>query len=402
MRLLPNIRYGTDRYPEAVARRLRALNITTWVTAALGTGFAITQLLDPAPGLWKPGVVNAVAAPIFAAIPLLHRFGPLAAPLAFSIGAYAFIFADCFLMGIGNGMQFYYLTITALVILFLGTEHVIISAVLCAVAIVLIIALETLVPRNTGLLTAEMTFTSFIVTAVANCATLFAIVLYGVREAEREHARSESLLVNILPATIASRLKRRPESVIVDSYDSASILFADMAGFTARTTDTAPDQLVLFLNRVFSDFDLIVESHGLEKIKTTGDSYLVVSGVPSPRADHAQALGRLALDLRDSASGLLDPRGRSVPVRFGIASGPVVAGVVGTRKFFYDVWGDAVNVASRMESTGEPGKIQVSQDTYERLNREFVLERRGAIDVKGKGEMQTWFLIGQRAAVAQG
>jgi adenylate cyclase len=254
------------------------------------------------------------------------------------------------------------------------------------------------VPRSTGLLTAEMTFGSFIVTIVANCATLFMIVLYVVRGAEREHARSESLLANILPATIASRLKSRAESVIVDSYDAASILFADMAGFTARTGDTAPEQLVQFLNRVFSDFDRIVESHGLEKIKTTGDSYMVVSGIPAPRADHAQALGRLALDLRDSALGLLDPQGRSVPVRFGIASGPVVAGVVGTRKFFYDVWGDAVNVASRMESTGAPGKIQVSQETYERLNVEFVLESRGVVDVKGKGEMQTWFLIERRAS----
>jgi adenylate cyclase len=398
MRLLPNIRYGTDPYPETIARRLRALNITAWIAAALSTGFAITQLLDPAPDLWKPGVVNVVAALIFTAIPLLHRLGALAAPLAFSITAYVAIFLDCFLMGIGTGMQFYYLVITALVILFLGTEHVVMSAVLCAVAAVLIIALETFVPRNTGLQMAEMTFASFIITTVASCAILFTIVLYGVREAEREHARSESLLANILPATIASRLKRRAESVIVDSYDAASILFADMAGFTARTSDTAPDKLVQFLNRVFTDFDLIVESHGLEKIKTTGDSYMVVSGVPAPRPDHAQALGRLALDLRDSASGLLDPRGRSVPVRFGIASGPVVAGVVGTRKFFYDVWGDAVNVASRMESTGEPGKIQVSQDTFERLNGEFVLESRGVIDVKGKGEMQTWFLIGRRAA----
>jgi adenylate cyclase len=399
MRLLPNIRYGTEPYPEATARRLRALNITTWITAALGAGFAVTQLLDPAPGLWKPGVLNAVATLIFATLPLIHRLSPLAAPLAFSITAYVIIFFDCVLMGIGTGMQFYYLTITALTILFLGTEHVVMSGVLSAVAAVLIISLETFVPRNTGLQTAEMTFASFIITTIANCATLFMIVLYGVREAEREHARSESLLGNILPATIASRLKRRPQSVIVDSYDAASILFADMAGFTARTGDTAPDQLVQFLNRVFSDFDLIVESHGLEKIKTTGDSYMVVSGVPAPRPDHAQALGRLALDLRDSASGLLDPRGRRVPVRFGIASGPVVAGVVGTRKFFYDVWGDAVNVASRMESTGEPGKIQVSQDTYKCLAEEFILESRGVIDVKGKGEMRTWFLIGRRAAV---
>lgn len=190
--------------------------------------------------------------------------------------------------------------------------------------------------------------------------------------------------------------------MIADRYDAASILFADMAGFTARASDIPAEDLVQFLNRVFTDFDRLVESHGLEKIKTTGDAYMVVSGVPAPRSDHAQALGQLALDLRDAAAGLLDPRGRSVSIRFGIASGPVVAGVVGIRKFFYDVWGwgDAVNVASRMEATGEPGKIQVSQDTYERLNREFLLENRGVTDVRGKGEMQTWFLIGRKTPVA--
>jgi adenylate cyclase len=356
----------------------------------------VKQLLDPTPGMWKPGVVNTLAAIILTAIPLLHRFGPLAAPLAFSITAYVVIFLDCFLLGIGNGMQFYYLVIAALVILFLGTEHIVLSALFGAVAAVPIIALETFVPRNTGLQAPPVMFASFIISTIASCVTLFTIVLYGVREAEREHARSESLLANILPAAIAGRLKRQTEAVIADRYEEASILFADMAGFTARTSDTSPDDLVQFLNRVFTDFDRLVESHGLEKIKTTGDSYLVVSGVPTARPDHAQALGRLALELRDAASGLLDPRGRSVPIRFGIASGPVVAGVVGTRRFFYDVWGDPVNIASRMESTGEPGKIHVAQNTYDRLNGEFLLESRGSIDVKGKGTMRTWFLIGRK------
>ena len=206
MRLLPSIRYGTERYPETIARRLRAVNITTWIAASLSAAFAITQLLNPAPNMWKPGVLNALAALIFAAIPLLHRFSPLAAPLVFSITAYVVIFLDCLLLGIGIGMQFYYLVIAALLILFLGSDHTILSAALCAVAAVLIIALEKFVPRDTGLQQAVMLFPSFIISTIASCVTLFTIVLYGVREAEREHARSESLLVNILPATIANRL----------------------------------------------------------------------------------------------------------------------------------------------------------------------------------------------------
>jgi adenylate cyclase len=199
VRLLPSIRYGTEGYPETIARRLRALNITTWIAALLGAGFAITQLLNPAPGMWKPGIVNALAALIFATIPLLHRFGPLAAPLAFSVAGYAAIFLDCFFLGIGTGMQFYYLVNTALVILFLGSEHAILSAALGGVAAILIIALETFVSRDTGLQPPVLIFGNFIITTIASCVVLFTIVLYGVREAEREHARSESLLANILP-----------------------------------------------------------------------------------------------------------------------------------------------------------------------------------------------------------
>ena len=213
--------------------------------------------------------------------------------------------------------------------------------------------------------------------------------------AEREHARSEELLSHILPPGVAERLKER--GVVADRYDDASILFADMAGFTSRAGETTPEELVRFLNDVFGHFDKLVQHHGLEKIKTTGDAYMVVSGVPEPRIDHAAALADLALALRDAAAGIVAAKGRNVLLRIGIAAGPVVAGVVGTEKFFYDVWGDAVNVASRMESTGEPGRIQLTVETYERLKDTFEFEDRGTIEVRGKGPMRTWFLAGRKA-----
>ena len=152
-----------------------------------------------------------------------------------------------------------------------------------------------------------------------------------------------------------------------------------------------------FLDRLYSAFDALVDKHGLEKIKVSGDSYMVVSGVPRPRPDHVQALADFALDMADVAAGLKDPHGHRVPLRVGMACGPVVAGVVGSRRFFYDVWGDAVNVASRMESTDSVGRIQVPEDIYERLKDDFVLQERGHIDVKGKGLMRTWYLIGRKA-----
>jgi class 3 adenylate cyclase len=213
---------------------------------------------------------------------------------------------------------------------------------------------------------------------------------------EAQYKRSEALVANILPASIADRLKEPERSIIADKYDDASVLFADIVGFTERASITAPADLVRFLDRLYSAFDALVEKHGLEKIKVSGDSYMVVSGVPRPRPDHVHALADLALDMADIAAEMKDSHGRSVPLRMGLACGPVVAGVVGSRRFFYDVWGDAVNVASRMESTDSEGRIQVPELVYERLEDEFVLRERGYVDVKGKGIMRTWYLVGRK------
>ncbi|MDT5386418.1 MAG: adenylate cyclase, partial [Mycobacterium sp.] len=213
---------------------------------------------------------------------------------------------------------------------------------------------------------------------------------------EIEYQRSESLLANILPASIAERLKDPAHNIIADRYDDASILFADIAGYTKRASDTPPTELVRFLDALYTDLDGLVDRHGLEKVKTSGDSYMVVSGVPEPRPDHLDALASLALDMAEAVAGLTDPQGREVPLRIGVASGPVVAGVVGARKFFYDVWGDAVNVAARMESTDVEGRIQVPDNVYQLLSERFEFEERGEIEVKGKGLMHTWYLIGRR------
>jgi adenylate cyclase len=213
---------------------------------------------------------------------------------------------------------------------------------------------------------------------------------------EVEYDRSEALLANILPASVAAKLKDPTHGVIADRYDDASILFADIAGFTERASDMTPVDLVRFLDRLYTTFDRLVDKHGLEKIKTTGDSYMVVSGVPTPRPDHAEAIAGLALDMSRAVADLRDPKGNPVPLRMGIGAGPVVAGVVGARKFFYDVWGDAVNVASRMESTDLEGRIQVPHNVFERLRHSFVFEERGEIEIKGKGVMRTWYLVGRR------
>lgn len=288
-------------------------------------------------------------------------------------------------------------------VLLLGIEHIALAAGLAAVAAGLVIVLEFLAPRDTGLQPPWAMSLSFVLTSISACAMVVATVWFALRDTARaeavmeaEHERSEVLLANMLPASIAARLKAPDRNIIVDKYDEASVLFADIVDFTERAGGTAPIDLVRFLNRLYSAFDALVDKHGLEKIKVSGDSYMVVSGVPQPRSDHIQALADFALDMVDSAAELKDPHGHPVPLRVGMATGPVVAGVVGSRRFFYDVWGDAVNVASRMESTDSVGQIQVSDEVYERLKNDFALRERGHINVKGKGLMRTWYLVGRK------
>jgi len=206
-----------------------------------------------------------------------------------------------------------------------------------------------------------------------------------------EKEKSELLLLNILPGPIAQRLKYESGS-IADSFAEVTVLFADIVGFTKLSTRVSPIELVELLNQIFSTFDRLAEKHGLEKIKTIGDAYMVVGGLPTPRADHAEAIAEMALDMQYAIAQFNHETSESFSIRIGINTGPVVAGVIGIKKFIYDLWGDTVNTASRMESHGIPGYIQVTADTYERLQDKFVLDERGIIDVKGKGEMTTYFL----------
>jgi adenylate cyclase len=218
----------------------------------------------------------------------------------------------------------------------------------------------------------------------------------ALRALRAEQVKSEALLTNILPSSIAERLKAASQT-IADDCESASILFADVVDFTPLAQRLPAAEVVGILDQLFSRFDELVEQHGLEKIKTIGDCYMAAAGVPNPSPDHARKAALLALDMRDAVATSAVAGQASCELRIGINSGPVVAGVIGTKRFLYDLWGDAVNTASRMESQSAPGEIQITRTTYELLKEEFVCTRRGTILVKGKGRMETWYLEGPRS-----
>ena len=211
-----------------------------------------------------------------------------------------------------------------------------------------------------------------------------------------ENERAERLLLNVLPAPIAERLKRST-ATIADAVDDVSVVFADLVGFTPLAAANSAGDVVRLLDDIFRAFDACAALTGVEKIKTVGDCYLAVAGLPTARADHAAAAARFALGMRDALADYNAGTGHTLQLRIGIESGPVVAGVIGKHKFSYDLWGDTVNAAARMESHGEPGRIQLGEGAARLLERDFVLEERGEIDVKGRGRMRTWWLEKERA-----
>ncbi len=237
------------------------------------------------------------------------------------------------------------------------------------------------------------TFDVLNIVAVAFVAMMLLVTFARGRDEAQE--RADALLLNVLPEEVAQRLQSDPQS-IADQFENASILFADVVDFTPLSSSLDAREVVGLLDRLFTSFDELVDQCGVEKIKTIGDCYMVAAGVPRARPDHARALAQLGLDMLECAKTCLPDRG-DLSLRIGISSGPVVAGVIGRRRFLYDLWGDTVNMASRMESHGTPDEIQITRSTWELVRDDFVTEPIGLVDVKGKGEVETWRLVGSRA-----
>jgi adenylate cyclase len=265
--------------------------------------------------------------------------------------------------------------------------------------VVLALALSEVVRPNGADLPVAFVRTFDVLNIVVVSAVAMVLLVTFARGREIAQARVESLLLNVLPADIAQRLQSDPNA-IADHFDEASILFADVVDFTPLSSRLDAREVVGLLDRLFTSFDELVDRYGVEKIKTIGDCYMVAAGVPRERPDHAQALAKLAFEMRECAKKCLpEGAGRDLRLRIGISSGPVVAGVIGRRRFLYDLWGDTVNMASRMESHGTADAIQITRPTWELLRDDFVVEPLGLVDVKGKGPVETWRLLGPREDV---
>ena len=403
------IEIGTSGYDQRTARRLRLINGVALVSVSVVTMCLILIFLLLSNSNQNPFSAGNASLVILIVLYLpvfwLHRFGEDAAAYYLYSIISVFIFLSVLFQGRDQGGQYGLLLVAAAVPVIFSPRRSVRNAMLMLLAIGFAVLIEIVTPE-VGLAIPndrppETNQIIKLLTIGLNAIILCFIVGYAFRIAERaeqaleaEHARSEALLYNLLPEEIAARLKVQPDQIIADSLPKVAILFADIVDFTPRAARLPPEEVVGFLNTIFSAFDELAEKHGLEKIKTVGDAYMVAAGMPSPVGDPVHRVAAMALDMRQAVDRLSAEFAEGLEVRIGLHAGPAVAGVIGNRKLFYDVWGETVNTASRMESHGEPGQILVTMSAKEELDDAYEFEPRGIVEVKGLGKVETWFLAG--------
>ena len=396
---------GRDDDSPDQRRRLALTNQGAVIGVVSCAAFAIGLYLTGS-RLRPVALANTIAVVFQVGALLLARSGRRTlARLSILLSTHALVVYATMFVGLAVGFQYYFFLFVTLSYLFFAEQELLLRGAFALLSLGCCVYVCAQAPAETTLegLTPMALRVFDIVSATAVMSTILLIVQLFTSHTTRaemrladEHSRSERLLLNILPASISSRLKD-DDHAIADGFAHVTVLFADLVGFTELSHELSPAALVAMLNRVFSAFDDLAEQLGLEKIKTIGDCYLVVAGVPDDRPDHVEAAARMALGIRDALTRVNEETGHVLRMRVGMHTGPVVAGVIGKRKFIYDVWGDTVNVASRMESTGVVGEIQVTREVHDVLVERFDLTPRGMIAVKGRGELETFLLRGARS-----
>lgn len=396
---------GTHRYDPQTRTRMIVTTTLATLVAVMTIPYQIFYALWDYDALRVAIWTFSPQVLLYAAVPFLHRFGQ-------NVGAwYLIIVWMCYALlfnwffGAGSGLQYYFLPgATAGVLVFGGTKpKSSVTALLLGLAGFVIST--TFFTQPAPFINVSDTFLTLMYAMSLPFAfiVVFGIVYFATwqtllaqRALQAEFRRSEDLLYNVLPESIAAQLKANPGQTIARTHDAATILFADIVEFTPLASRLSADEVVGFLNQLFSEFDNLARKHQLEKIKTIGDAFMVAGGMPQPQPDHAERVARFALDMLRATAAFSDRVGQRIELRIGINSGPVVAGVIGNQKLFYDVWGDTVNTAGRMETYGTVQRIQCTRKVRDLLEDAFTFERRGIVEIKGKGPIEVWYLTGER------
>jgi adenylate cyclase len=391
---------GTAGYPRPVRRRLTIINAMALLIAVFSVIYAVVFFYYNMHLYRHLIMLNLLLAVVVLVVPFAHRINDIAAALVITVDEYTALFVFVWAFGRNSGIQINYIIAAAVAFAIYGLSHVRLAIGLATVGLALHLAAWFLFPPERAHFAAEPSLLDnlYVSSAVTTFCIIALIVGYAFTVADAARAEADALLINILPEAIAERLKERPDARVADSVEQASVMFSDLVGFTELSKRLGAARTVALLDHIVTEFDRLAARHGVEKIKTIGDGYMAVTGVSVPRADHLPCLARMALGLPDLVERLSAAHGVDLRVRVGIAIGPVMAGVIGTDKFSYDVWGDTVNLASRLESHGLPGKIQVSDAVRKTLGDSFVFEPRGPIEVKGIGRLETWLLKEERVA----
>lgn len=391
---------GTAGYPPDVRRRLLILNLFAYLVAATTAGYAIQHVqLDFA--TYKPLVlINVALLAMALLVPAMHRFSDVAGGMLIVVSEYIALMAFTAYLGRSAGIHLQYIIAAAAPFVVFGLERLKLVTAVVVIGLILHLVAWFQFPREAALINAgqEVLDSLYTQAAISTVGLIAASVWYAFQLAERAREETDALLRNILPNSVADRLKIRPGELVADSHDEVSVLFADISGFVALARSLGPAKVVNLLNEVVSEFDGLAARHGVEKIKTIGDAYMAVAGLPEPADDHAMRLAQMALDMLATVERVRAETGLALQMRIGMAAGPVLAGVIGTRKFSYDVWGDPVNLAARLESLSAPGRIHLCPTCRERLQHAFELEACGLTDIRGVGPQETWFLVGTRIA----
>lgn len=387
---------GIKGYPPDIRRRLKIVNVFSALVVVTTCIYAM-QLWASGNKEMLPAVyINLGVALIVSLVPFMHRFNEIAGCLLLIVAEFSALVGFTAFFGRMGGAPLQYVVAAAAPFVIFEARRFWLIIATVSLALALHLFTWFTFPMEAAQFHADdKTVNSLYVQgAVTTFGLIAACVYYAFSLFERAKAETETVLRNVLPDSVVERLKEAPGETIADGFSDASVMFADITGFVSMARALGPEKTVALLNQLVSAFDELADHHGVEKIKTIGDAYMVASGVPIPRKDHVQALAMMGLDLVAAVRRVSDEAKIPIDVRVGMASGPMMAGIIGKNKFSYDVWGDPVNLASRLEQSSTPGFIAICPTCFEGLKDTFILEPRGPIEIKGVGLQDSWYLIG--------